>query len=324
VGRRTLVTGAGGFVGAALVRRLLEEGHEVAGLVAPGADLWRLADLSGSLELVELDLREPDGVRRAFASPGPEWVFHLAAHGGYSWQSERRRIFATNLGGTINVLEAAGEVGSEAVLCAGSSSEYGRKDHPPAESELPEPNSNYAVAKAAATLYASFLGRDRGLPVATLRLYSVFGPFEEPGRLVPALVVHGLRGTLPPLVDAATARDFVYLDDAVSAFLLAAETAVTPGEVFNVATGIETTLAAAVEGARALFGLVAEPVFGSMPPRNWDTHSWVGDPSHIAAVLGWSPAVSFQQGLARTAAWLEGRPDLWARYGLSRPGDAAP
>ena len=123
---------------------------------------------------------------------------------------------------------------------------------------------------------------------------------------------------------AATARDFVYLDDAVSAFLLAAETAVTPGEVFNVATGIETTLAAAVEGARALFGLVAEPVFGSMPPRNWDTHSWVGDPSHIAAVLGWSPAVSFQQGLARTAAWLEGRPDLWARYGLSRPGDAAP
>ena len=313
------MTGAGGFVGAGLVRRLLEQGHEVAALVAPGADLWRLADRAGSLELVAADLRDAGGVSQAFASRRPEWVFHLAAHGGYSWQSERRRIFATNLEGTINVLEAAGQAGAEAVLCAGSSSEYGRKDHPPAESELPEPNSDYAVAKAAATLYASFRGRDGGLPVATLRLYSVFGPFEEPGRFVPALVVHGLRGTLPPLVGPAVARDFVYLDDVVAAFLLAAETGVAPGEVLNVATGVETTVAAAVESARTLFAIAAEPVFGSMPARSWDTHTWVGDRSHIGAVLGWAPAVSFAEGLAETAAWLERRPDLWARYGLSRP-----
>jgi dolichol-phosphate mannosyltransferase len=318
VARRTLVTGAGGFVGAGLARRLLERGHDVTALVGPGSDLWRLAEVADSLETVPVDLRDDEGVSRAVEAAAPEWVFHLGAHGGYSWQSERRRIFDTNLRGTINVLEAAGRAGAEIVLCAGSSSEYGRKDHAPQETELPEPNSDYAVAKAAATLFASFLGREHGMPVATLRLYSVFGPFEDPARFIPALVVNGLRGRLPPLVDPAAVRDFVYLDDAVAAFTLAAERGVPAGAVFNVGTGVETSVAAAVESARALFSIASEPRFGSMSARAWETPRWVADPSQIGSVLGWRPTVPFADGLARTAAWLEGRPDLWGRYGLDR------
>jgi len=310
------VTGAGGFVGAGLVRRLLASGHAVSGLVGPGSDLWRIAEVASELRLLEVDLRDAEALRRAIASARPEWLFHLAAHGGHSWQTDRRRIFETNLAGTINLLEAVGGSAVEAVLCAGSSSEYGRKDHAPSEAELPEPNSDYAAAKAAATLFAGFFGRERAVPVATLRLYSVFGPFEEPARLVPALVVHGLRGALPPLVDGAIARDFVYLDDVLDAFLLAAERGVEPGEVFNVGSGVETTIAAAVESARQLFGLAAEPDFGSMQARAWDTSSWVADPSRIRARLGWQATASFSEGLARTADWLEGRPDLWERYGL--------
>lgn len=321
--RRCVVTGAGGFVGAALTRRLVAEGHEVTAWTAPASDRWRLSDLGEALAFVEVDVRDAEAVSAALADARPEWVFHLGAHGGYSWQSERVRIFATNLEGTINVLEAAGRAGAEAILCAGSSSEYGAKDHAPAESELPEPNSDYAVAKAAATLYASFLGRERRLPVATLRLYSVYGPFEEPARLVPALVAAGRRGELPPLAPPSTARDFVFVDDVVEAFLLAARGGVEPGEVLNVGTGVETTLAQAVEALRSLFGIEAEPVFGSMPARSWDTPRWVADPSRIAARLGWAAAVSFAEGLERMAAWLESRPDLWARYGLAEPLEAA-
>lgn len=319
--RRCVVTGGGGFVGAALTRRLVAEGHEVTAWTAPGSDRWRLADLADAPALVEVDLRDADGVSAALAQARPEWVFHLGAHGGYSWQTDRRRIFATNLEGTINVLEAAGRVGAEAVLCAGSSSEYGAKDHAPAESELPEPNSDYAVAKAAATLYASFLGRERGLPVATLRLYSVYGPFEEPARLIPALIVAGRRGELPPLAPASTARDFVYVDDVVDAFLLAARCGVEPGEVLNVGSGAETTLAQAVDALRTLFRIDAEPVFGSLAARDWDTPRWVADPARIGARLGWMATVPFAEGIARTAAWLEGRPDLWSRYGLAEPVD---
>jgi dolichol-phosphate mannosyltransferase len=316
VTRRALVTGAGGFVGAGVTRRLVEQGHEVTALLGPGADLWRLSDLGVSVTPVEVDLREQDAVAQAFRTARPEWVFHLAAHGGYSWQTDRRRIFESNVLGTISVLEGAEAGGSEVVLIAGSSSEYGVKDHAPTESEQLEPNSDYAVAKAAATLLASHLGRERGLPVATLRLYSVFGPFEEPGRFIPTLVVHALRGELPPLVDPSIARDFVYLDDVVDAFLLAAARGVTPGDVFNVGTGVETTIAEAVDAARRTLGVEVAAQWGSMGARDWDTHRWVSDSTRIRSELGWDPAVPFDEGLARTAAWLQGREDLWLRYGL--------
>jgi len=319
VARQVLVTGAAGFVGAGIVRRLLADGENVVAAVGPRSDTWRIDDLAAELHVVPLELADREAVSAAVADAQPEWVFHLAAHGGYSWQADRRRIFDANLTGTINVLEAAMACAPQAVLCAGSSSEYGRKDHAPAESELPEPNSDYAVAKAAATLFASYLGREHGMPVATLRLYSVYGPYEEPARLIPSLVVNGLNGRLPPLVSAATARDFVYLEDAVDAFLLAASRGVTPGAVFNVGSGVETTIAEAAELTREVFAISSEARFGEMTPRGWDTDRWVADPSRIAAELGWRARVSLREGLELTAHWLEHHPELWERYGFQPP-----
>lgn len=314
--RRTLVTGAAGFVGAAVVRRLVEQGHEVVALARPDSDRWRLAGLGADIQLIGCDLADREAVGAALAVARPDWVFHLAAHGGYSWQGDRQRIFAANLTGTINLLEGLAAYEPEAVLCAGSSSEYGRKDHAPNESERLEPNSDYAVAKAAATLFASYLGREHGVPVATLRLYSVYGPYEEPARLIPALVVHGLSGSLPPLVSVATARDFVYLDDVVDAFLLAAGVGVTPGAVFNVGSGVETTIEEAAEVSRKLFAISSPARFGEMSPRGWDTDRWVADPSRIAAELGWQARVRLREGLELTARWLEAHPELWERYGF--------
>jgi len=105
VTRRALVTGAGGFVGAGITRRLVEHGHEVTALVGPDADLWRLGDLVAYVEPIEVDLRAADTVAQAFRAARPEWVFHLAAHGGYSWQNRPAGIFESNVLGTINVLK---------------------------------------------------------------------------------------------------------------------------------------------------------------------------------------------------------------------------
>ncbi len=261
-----------------------------------------------------VDLRDGDAVARAIGNAKPEWVFHLAAHGAYSWQTDRRRIIETNVIGTINVVDAAGRAGATAIVNAGSSSEYGDKDHAPSESEIVEPNSDYAVAKAAATHYVTLAAHRDGLPTCTLRLYSVFGPWEEPGRLIPALVVHALRGELPPLVDPAIARDFVYVDDVVDAFISAARDGVSPGEVFNVGSGVETTIGAAVEVTRQVFALDVEPQWGSMEGRAWDLRTWVSNPARIEAVLGWKPRVSFADGLARTAEWLREHEEFWPRY----------
>jgi dolichol-phosphate mannosyltransferase len=316
---RALVTGAGGFVGANLVRRLLRDGHRVDALVRPGSDAWRLKDLVGDAEVAEVDLLDGDAVERALRDAAPDRVFHLAAHGAYSWQRDLEAILATNVVATARLVEASLAAGVEAFVHAGSSSEYGFQDHPPREDELPEPNSAYAVGKAAATLYCGFAGRREGRRVSTLRLYSIYGPWEEPGRLVPTLVERGLAGELPPLVAPETARDFVYVDDAVDAFVRAAEAPeLEPGAVLNVASGRQTTLREVVDAARRVLPIAAEPEWGTHEARDWDATTWVGDPSAAETALGWRASTPLDEGLRRTAEWMGAEPGALGRYSSGR------
>jgi dolichol-phosphate mannosyltransferase len=305
---RVLITGAAGFVGANLARRMLARGDELWLAVRPGSDRWRLREIEGDARIVEVDLREPEAASKVVGEARPRFVMHLAAHGAYSWQTESDRIFETNAMGTRRLLEACAGAGVECLVHAGSSSEYGYKDHAPGESELPEPNSDYAVAKLAATMSCAQFARERDLRTVTLRLYAAYGPWEHPERLVPTLVRAAMRGELPPLVSPDVARDFVFVDDVCSAFVLASEsTGDNAGGVYNVASGSQTTIREIVETARSLFGVEAEPDWGSMPERGWDTTTWVGDPTLIRRELGWHPEVDITDGLSRMAEWIAKR-----------------
>lgn len=310
--KRTLVTGAGGFVGANLVRRLLQDGHRVTGVSGPGGDRWRLNGLEGSTELVDVDLRDEHAVRRLVHRVAPEWTFHLAAHGAYAWQQDARRILDTNLTATVALVDACREAGCDAFVHTGSSSEYGFKDHAPSEEELTEPNSRYALSKAAATLFCRYAARHEDFPAVTLRLYSVFGPYEDPRRLVPAVVMHARRNELPPLVAPEVARDFVWVDDVVEALLLAAEAARhRAGGVYNVGSGVQTSMAELVSLAQRVLEVDAEPIWGSMAGRAWDATCWVADIRRVQAELGWQPRTDLAEGLRRTAAWLRARNGQW-------------
>jgi dolichol-phosphate mannosyltransferase len=312
-----LITGAAGFVGANLVRRLLADGREVIAQVRPGTDRWRLAEAADRVRFVEADLRRRDEAAGLFAGGGVERVFHLAAHGGSSWHTDPVAIAESNFNGTVHLLEAALDAGVRAFVHAGSSSEYGFRDHPPAEDEAPEPNSHYAVAKTAATLWCRHAARTRGkgTRIATLRLYSAYGPWEAPGRLLPTVMLKGLAGELPPLVHPDVARDFVHVDDVTEAFVRAAERdGPEPGAVWNVATGRQTTIRDVVAFARAEFGIRQEPAWGTMPDRTWDTTCWVGNPARAARDLGWTPRVAFADGFRGFARWFRDRPDVLAAY----------
>ena len=315
--RRALLTGAGGFVGARLAERLLAEGITPCLVVRPGSDPWRLTGVRGDVEIREVDLRDRVAIRAAIAACDPEWIFHLAAHGAYSWQEDPQAIFETNLTGTLLLARAAMERGFDSFVHAGSSSEYGFKDHAPGEDEAPEPNSWYAVAKAAATLLGQHLAQQRDQPVVTLRLSSVYGPWEEPQRLVPTLISKGLAGTLPPLVSPDTGRDFVYVDDVCDAFLAVARAGRTPHPIYNVGSGRQTTVRELVEIARAELAIDVDPDWGGYEPRQWDARVWVSDPGRIEHDLGWRATCQLGTGFARTVAWLRERPELWSRYGVA-------
>jgi nucleoside-diphosphate-sugar epimerase len=312
--RRVLITGASGFVGSNIARRLLAEGHEVHALLRRERITWRLADLERDLRLHLGDLADEAAVAATVSSVRPDWIFHLAVHGAYSSQTDLKRMVMTNFVGTVNLLEACLRNGFEAFVGAGSSSEYGLKNHAPSEDEPLAPNSHYAVTKAAATLYCQHTGQARGLSVTTLRLYSVYGGYEDPKRLIPALVIAGLSRQLPPLADPEVARDFVYIDDVVDAFLLAASTRHGPGAVYNVGTGVQTHLREVVDVVRRVFDIEAAPEWGSMPNRSWDTNVWVANPRRIQDELGWSPRHNFEYGFQAFVHWIRNNPELLDLY----------
>ena len=302
--QRVLITGAGGFVGINVARRMVARGHEVHCLVRAAHRTWRLRDLGASAEIHTADLLDRGELDALLGAVRPQWVLHLAAYGAYPTQADPRTCIRTNVEGSVNLIDAAARHGVERFVNTGSSSEYGFKDHAPGEDEALEPNSLYAVTKAAATAYGAYAARSGRLHVTTLRLYSVYGPYEEPTRLIPTLVVHGLAHGLPPLVAPETARDFVYVDDVTDAYEAALRAEIPPGRVYNVGTGTQTTLRTAVGVARAHLGITAEPSWGAMAPRTWDTTAWVANTARARAELGWASSTPFEEGFRRTAAWL--------------------
>lgn len=306
--KRVALTGGTGFVGANLARRLLGDGHEVHLLLRPGHTPWRIRDILNDVRQHVMDLTDVRSLSETIKQISPEWVFHLATHGAYPWQTDIEQIVRTNIIGTINVVEACLEAGCGRIIHTGSSSEYGFKDHAPAETERLEPNSVYAVAKASATLYCRYIAERRDAHITTLRLYSVFGPYENPERLVPTLIRCGLRREWPPLADPETARDFVYVEDVCDACLLAAQVSTSEhGAVYNVGTGRQTTLRDATNLAKRVFKVEPEPRWRTLPARSWDTAVWQADNHKIVEELGWRPRHSFEEGFLKTVAWEQGR-----------------
>ncbi len=303
--KHVLVTGATGFVGANLVRYLLTSGYQVHIISRPESNFWRLEDVREHLQVHDVSFNDGEGLQVSLKKIKPSWVFHLAAHGAYSWQNNLERIIATNITGTANLLNATVKVGCEAFVAAGSSSEYGYKDHAPVEDERVDPNSEYAIAKAAATHFCKLYAQKHALPTSVLRLYSVYGPYEDKDRLIPTIIAKGLQGKFPPLVDPGVARDFVYIDDTVSAFIAAATNEIKPGSIFNVGSGTQTTLREVVATARELFEIEAQPQWGSMPNRKWDTSVWVANNEKLKRELNWQPKYSFKEGLAKTKEWYQ-------------------
>ncbi len=281
------------------------DGYEVHLLLRPDYEAWRLDAIADDCTFHIADLTDSESVMRTVRSSAPEWVFHLAAYGAYPHQRDLGKALETNVVGLSNLFEACRAHSVSTLINAGSSSEYGLQDHAPLETELVQPNSAYAISKVAATQLCQQVARTSSLEITTLRLYSVYGPFEEPKRFMPTLIVHGLEERLPPLVDPAVARDYVYVDDVVEAFLLAAGTPMEePGAVFNIGTGRQVSIGEVVEVLREQLGIIDTPRWGSMENRSWDTDVWVSNPSKAFEQIGWAAGTSFEEGLEQMSAWL--------------------
>ncbi len=305
---RYLVTGAAGFIGSAIARTLLAQGHAVRGLdnFATGRH-ENVADLK-HLDFMEGDLAEPKVAAAACA--GVHCVFHEAAIPSVPRSvADPAGTHRANVTATLELLVATRDAGVRRLVYAASSSAYG---NPPTLSQredmLPDPLSPYAAAKLAGEHYLRSFHAIHGLPTVALRYFNAFGPRQDPhspySGVLAKFITLMLAGKTPVVDgDGEQSRDFIYIDDVVRANLLAAtapEKGVA-GRVFNIATGVRTTVNEVVAQLRTLTGYRAEVRHG--PPRTGDVKHSLADISLARRHLGYEPQVDFATGLARTVAW---------------------
>lgn len=298
------VFGASGFIGANLFNDIYKIRKDCYALTHDATKAWRLKLLNVPFEnIIHCDILSDNSVREVFERYKPQTLFNLAAYGAYSKQSSVNLTYETNVIGTANILQNCSK--ETVYIHAGSSSEYGFNCTAPKETDRVEPNSHYAVSKVSAAYLLEYYARVFDLKTLNLRLYSIYGYWEEPDRLIPKLVESVRQGALPSLVSPDISRDFVFIEDCVEAFLDAALkiTSATAGKSYNIATGRKTTIGDLVETSRHTFGIKQEPKWGSMSNRKWDLAEWFGDPEAFETDFGWKAKTSLEDGLSKTKTW---------------------
>ena len=312
---RALVTGGAGFIGSALVERLLAEGAEVD--VIDDLSTGRLANLAaartigaGRFTFHRLDVRSP-GVVDVIAKREPEVVFHLAAQADVR-VSVANPVFDAdvNILGSLNVCQGALLAGARKVVFAGSGGTlYGLpEDLPVAEDHPRQPISPYGVAKKAVGDYLHYYREVRGLDYTVLALANVYGPRQDPhGEAGVVAIFAGklLNRSIPTIYgDGEQTRDFVYVEDVADAFVRARDGA--GGVLANVGTGIETSVNQLFAVMARLTRFKESPLYA--PSRPGELSRSALDPTLLGELLGWKAATSLEDGLARTLAWFRSEP----------------
>jgi UDP-glucose 4-epimerase len=295
-GATALVTGAAGFVGANLTRALLEAGCSVEGVVRPGGDESRLPAIDDRLSLHRVDVCDKDALGAALTGSRPDVIFNLARRRADATDAEARECRAVNLGALRSLLGLASERWPGVVVVQlGTFLEH-------------RPASPYALAKADATRLCLEAGRQGGLRSTVLRPVSLFGPHDDPARLIPAAILAAREGRELPLTPPGVKREWLYVGDLVDAALLAADGRAAGASV-DLATGDPRDNREVAEIAARAAGGVLRASESPARPRPWDEGAPAASLAPARKLLGWSPATPLERGIARTASWLSERPE---------------
>lgn len=300
-----LIFGASGFIGTNLFLTLSQCRDDIFGCSRNAKNGWRCAR-DKQRSLIDVDLTEYKKLSDLILEIEPGTVFNLSSYGGHSHQTDIDKIHRVNYTGTLNLIRALSDIDCDAFIQAGSSSEYGLNDTAPNENSTLEPNSDYAVSKIGASYLVRYYGKVTGFPAMHLRLYSIYGPWQERQTLMPILISKCLENKWPNLVDRNISHDFVYVDDCVNAFIKAAlnlHNKENFGESINIATGIGTTTEDLANTMKRILNIASEPTFGSMANRKWDIPKWYGNPELANKILNWHSRTSLEEGIRLLIDW---------------------
>jgi dTDP-glucose 4,6-dehydratase len=309
-GKRVLVTGAGGFIGSHLTERLVELGASTRSLVHYNAlGTWGWLDQSpvrNDIEVIAGDIRDRDSVCQVMR--GVEVVFHLAALIAipYSYYAPTSYV-RTNVEGTLNVLQAARELNVERVVHTSTSEVYGTARYVPIDEAHPlQGQSPYSASKIGADKLAEAFHLSFDLPVVTVRPFNTFGPRQSARAVIPTIITQCLTGRTVRLGNLHPTRDLNYVTDIMEGFVRAASVPASVGQTINLGSGREISIGELAQLIARLVGksIAIEGDEQRVRPDKSEVARLFADNTLARTVLGWGPAVSLEEGLARTIEWI--------------------
>ncbi len=303
---RALVTGATGFLGSHLVRRLLDEGGAVAAIVRPQSRTSRIDDLLARLTVIPGDVRALELCERAVEQFAPETVFHLAWSGVAGQDRNDPRQIDDNLLPTIELVRLAARCGATTWIGLGSQAEYGPHAGPITEDTSTRPTTLYGKVKLAAGLLSMHVAEQLGLRAAWVRVFSTFGPGDNPNWLLPYVIRTLSRRERPALTAGEQRWDFLYVEDAADALVRLAAATDAAG-VVNLGSGVARPLRTVVEQIRDMIDPSLPLGFGEVPYRPDQVMHLEADIGRLTAGTGWRPATPWDEALRRTVEYFRER-----------------
>lgn len=320
--KKVLVTGADGFIGSHLVEELLNEGYDVRAFVYYNSfNTWGWLDTlpKDKLEKIEVftgDIRDPNGVREAMR--GIYEVYHLAALIAipFSYHSPDSYV-DTNIKGTLNVLQAARELGTKRILVTSTSEVYGTAQYVPIDEKHPyQGQSPYSATKIGADRIAESFYRSFNMPITIVRPFNTYGPRQSARAVIPTIITQLLSGETEIKLGALTpTRDFNFVKDTARGFIEIAKSEKTIGEEINIATQQEISIGEFAEEMIRQINPKAKIICDEqrIRPEKSEVNRLLGSNEKIKRLTNWEPKYTFEQGIAETIEWFR-KPENLAKY----------
>lgn len=312
--KKVLVTGADGFIGSHLTESLVERGYEVKAFTYYNSfNSWGWLDSLPKEKLNEIeifsgDIRDPNGVREAMR--GVEGVFHLAALIAipFSYHSPDSYV-DTNIKGTLNVLQAARELGTERIMITSTSEVYGTAQYVPIDEKHPfQGQSPYSATKIGADRLAESFYRSFNLPISIVRPFNTYGPRQSARAVIPTIITQLLSGKEEIKLGSLTpTRDFNYVKDTAAGFIAIAESDKTIGEEINIASQKEISIGELATEIINQINPSAQIVCEEqrLRPEKSEVNRLLGNNKKLKQLTNWEPHYSLQQGIEETIVWLK-------------------
>ena len=297
-----LVTGASGFVGANFVRKLVSDENEITVFLRKNSNLWRIQDIIPKINVRIIDMSNFNQVKTSLKEINPELVYHCAGHGIYPSQKNSAEIFSTNILGTFNLLNALNENNNlRRLVNLGSFFEY-----------LTNPTDPYTISKITQTKLVEHFFKEKKLPAITLRLFTPYGKFDSPGRLICDLMIALIRNKPLEIFSRHTKRDFIHIDDVITALEIASQQPDITGEIIDIGTGNEISVEEIVSMSNQLSD--NELIINWNDTKQHEADILDGNiflGRQQTQTLNWNPSISLETGLRKTIEWYKQNINLY-------------